>query len=59
MLRALLRVPNIVVWPLSRGSSIQSRGVSGIVKVIDAKDDLVEAYKSKRSFSEVWEKRRS
>jgi hypothetical protein len=23
------------------------------VKVIDAKDDLVEAYKSKRSFSEV------
>ena len=52
-------MPNIVVWPLSRGSSVRSRGVGGIVKVIDAKDDLVEAYKSKRSFGEVWEKRRS
>jgi hypothetical protein len=47
-----LRVLNIVVWPLSRGSLSRSRAIGGIIKAADAKDKLVKAY-GKRSFGEV------
>jgi len=38
---------------------VRSRDVSGIVKVVNEKDNLVKAYKSRESFGQVWEKRRS
>jgi hypothetical protein len=31
----LLRAPNIVVWPLSSGSSRRNRGISGILKLVN------------------------
>jgi hypothetical protein len=45
MLSLLLRVLNIVVWPLFRGSLSRSRAISSIIKAANAKDKLVKAYK--------------
>ena len=47
MLSLLLRVPNIVVWPLSKGSSSQIRATGGMIKVVDIKDKLVKAYEGR------------
>ena len=45
MLSLLLIVPNIVVWPLSRGSLSRIRATGNIIKVIDMKNKLVKAYR--------------
>ena len=45
MLSQPFSVPNIVVCPLSIGSSGRSRGTSGIIKLEETKDNLVRVYK--------------
>jgi len=45
VLSLLLIVPNIVVWPLSRGSLSRIRATGNIIKVIDMKNKLVKAYR--------------
>jgi hypothetical protein len=38
MLSLLLKVLNIVVWPLSKGSLSRIRATGGIIKVVDIKE---------------------
>jgi hypothetical protein len=38
MLSLPLRVPNMVVWPFSKGSLSRIRAMGGIIKVVDTKE---------------------
>jgi hypothetical protein len=40
MLNLLLRVPNIVIWPFSKGSSSRIRAIGGIIIVANTKNKL-------------------
>jgi hypothetical protein len=54
MLMPPFKVLNIVVCPLSTGSSGRIRGMGAILKLADAKDDLVSAYEVGEGVSVVW-----
>jgi hypothetical protein len=54
MRRAPLRVLVIVDWPFSIGVSGRSRGVSGILKVVDIKDKLVRVHIVVRGSEVYW-----